>query len=192
MNGISSNTALIIIYVSLLVVGLIFVLEAIVSLLRSFSPGRQSHPEGATGPVISRAWVYSLGLSVAVFGATGLFLLLVFDLQQATSVLVALGFGLIVGLLALALLVYLPSREQIRESLIDFDATGHRADVVIAIPANGLGEVTFRHGEERVNLGARSANGLPIVKGESVVIERVTKRVAVVSTLDESAPPTRP
>ena len=110
MNGLSSNTALIIIYVSLLVVGLAFVLGAIVSLFRSFSPGRQSRPAGSSSPLLSRAWSYSLGLSAAVFGAAGLFLLLVLRLQQATSVLIALGLGLIVGLLALAVLVYLPSR----------------------------------------------------------------------------------
>ncbi len=189
MNGLSSNTALIIIFASLLVVGLAFVLGAIVSLLRSFSPGRQSHPAGSTSPLISRAWSYSLGLGAAVFGAAGLFLLLVFRLQQATSVLVALGLGLIVGLLALAVLVYLPSRDNIWDPLLDFDAGGHRAHVVIPIPANGLGEVTFRHDEERINLGARSANGLPIGKGAVVVIERVTKHVAVVSILDDGRLP---
>lgn len=189
MNGFSSNIALIIIYVSLLVVGLAFVVGAVISLLRSFTPGRQSRPAGSAGPIISRAWSYSLGLGAAVFGAAGLLLLLVFDLDPAMSVLVALGLGLIIGFLALALLVYLPSHDQAREALIDFDAAGCRANVVISIPANGLGEVTFRHDKERINLGARSANGLPIAKGVVVVIERVTKRVAVVSILDEGRPP---
>lgn len=187
MNGFVSNTALIFIYAGLLVVGLAFVVGAIVSLLRSFTPGSQSRPAGATSPIISRAWGYSLGLGAAVFGAAGLLLLLVFDLQPATSVIVALGAGLIVGLIALALLVYLPSRGKAQEALIDFDATGRRADVVIAIPANGLGEVSFRNGKERVNLGARSANGQPIQQGTTVVIERVTNRVAVVALLSEDS-----
>lgn len=188
MNGISSNTALIVIYAGLLVVGLAFVLGAVVSLLRSFTPGRQSRPAGATGSAGARAWGYSLGLGAAVFGAAGLFLLLVFDVEQTTSVLVALGLGLIVGLLALALLAYLPSRGFVEEPLLDFDATGRRADVVIPIPANGLGEVAFHHGPDRINLGARSSNGLPIEKGTIVIIERVTRRVAVVSSLGEGSP----
>jgi hypothetical protein len=81
-------------------------------------------------------------------------------------------------------LVYLPSRGRAEEALLDFDATGRRAEVIIAIPANGLGEVAFPNGEERVNLGARSAGGQPIVAGATVVIERVTRRIAVVSPLD--------
>lgn len=187
MNGILSNTALIIIYSSLIVIGLGFVMGAIVSLLRSFTPGSQSRPAGASSPLISRAWGYSLGLGAAVFGAVGLLLLLVFDVESATSILVSLGVGLIVGLIALTLLVYLPSRGKAEEALIDFDATGRRADVVISIPPNGLGEVTFRNGQERVNLGARSANGQPIGTGAVVVIERVTNRVAVVAPLADGS-----
>ena len=189
MNGLSSNTALIIIYVSLLVVGLDFVRGNRASLFGSRCSVHCLAARATSSPLLSRAWSYSLGLSAAVFGAAGLFLLLVLRLQQATSVLIALGLGLIVGLLALAVLVYLPSRGNVWDPLIDFDAGGYRADVVIPIPANGLGEVTFRHDGERVNLGARSANGLPIGKGAVVVIERVTKHVAVVSILDEGRPP---
>lgn len=187
MNGILSNTALIVIYAGLIVVGLGFVMGAIVSLLRSFTPGRQSRPAGS-GPVISRAWGYSLGLGAAIFGAAGLLLLLVFDVEPATSILISLGIGLVVGLIALTLFVYLPSRGKAEEALIDFDATGRRANVVIDIPGNGLGEITFRNGKERVNLGARSANSQPIGKGMAVVIERVTNRVAVVAPLDEGSP----
>lgn len=185
MNGWLSNTALVIVYFGVLAIGLALVAGAIISLLRSFTPGSQTRPAGITHPLLSRAVSYSLGLGATVFGAVGLLVSLLFDLSPNTSVLVALGCGLVVGFIALALLVYLPSRGKAEEVLLDFDATGRRAEVVIAIPAVGLGEVAFVDGEERVHLGARSATGKPIAAGAAVVIERVTKRVAVVSLLSQ-------
>ena len=182
-----SNTALIIVYSGVLLVGLALIGGAIFSLLRSFTPGSQARPSGADNPLLSRAGGYSLGLAAAVFGAAGLVALLLFRLEAATSVIVALGIGLVAGLIALALLVILPSRGRTEEALLDFDAAGRRAEVVIPIPVNGLGEVTFRNGKERINLGARSAAGRPIAPGTTVVIERVTKRVAVVSPLGEES-----
>lgn len=181
MNGLLSNTALILVYSGVLIIGLALVGGAILSLLRSFTPGSQARPKGAASPILSRASGYSLGLGAAVFGAAGLIAHLLFRLEPTTGILVALALGVIAGLIALALLVYLPSRGRAEEALLDFDATGRRAEVVIAIPANGLGEVTFRDGKDEINLGARSAAGQPIPKGTSVVIERVTKRIAVVS-----------
>ncbi len=182
-----SNTALIIVYSGVLLIGLALIGAAIFSLLRSFTPGSQARPNKAAAPVFSRAVVYSLGLGAAVFGGVGLIALLLFRVDAGTSVIVGLGIGLVASLIALALLVILPSRGRTEEALLDFDATGRRAEVVIPIPTNGLGEVTFRDGKERINLGARSAAGLSIPKGTIVVIERVTNRVAVVSPLGDDS-----
>ncbi len=181
MNGILSGTALILVYSGVGLIGLALIGGAIFSLLRSFTPGRQTRPQGATHPLFSRAVTYSLGLSAAVFGVAGLVAHLLFHTAPATGILIALGLGLVVGFIALAILVYLPARGRVEEELIDFDATGRRAEVVITIPVNGLGEVALRQGAKHVNLGARSATGRPIPSGTMVVIERVTKRVAVVS-----------
>ena len=191
MNGISANVALVIVFVGVLLVGLALVAGAIISLLRSFTPGRQSRPAAASPPLVSRAAGYSLGLGAVVLGVVGLIALLLFDATPETSILVGLGVGLAVALIALILLVYWPSRGQAQEALIDFDATGRRAQVVIDIPPNGLGEITFHNGQERVNLGARSAAGLPIAQGMPVVIERVTRRVAVVSPLNNDNGPVK-
>lgn len=188
MNGILSNSALILVYSGVLVIGLILIGGAIISLLRSFTPGKQTRPSGATNPILSRATGYSLGLGAVVFGVAGLIAQLLIHLEPATGILVALALGLITGLIALGLLTYLPSRGKAEEALIDFDATGRRAEVVIAIPGNGLGEVTFRDGKDVINLGARSASGRPIAKGAIVVIERVTNRIAVVSPLGDGNP----
>ena len=113
-------------------------------------------------------------------GGVGLPALLVFRLSPAASFAWALGAGLVVGALAEIILVYLPSRRQAEESDIAIDANGREAQVVIPIPASGLGEVTYRDGEETIHLGARSATGQPIGRGSRVRIERVARRVAIV------------
>ncbi|HMT19947.1 MAG TPA: hypothetical protein PKE20_01665 [Promineifilum sp.] len=185
MNGWLSNTALVVVYFGVLLIGLVLIAGAVVSLLRSFSPGSQKRPAGATHPLMSRAVGYSLGVGAAVFGGVGLLGLLLFDLTPDTSVLVALGFGLVAGFIALALFARPSSHGETEEALIDFDAAGRRAEVVIAIPAVGLGEIVFVNGTDHVHLGARSAAGLAIPAGAVVVIERVTRRVAVVIRLNE-------
>lgn len=183
MNGILSGTALVLVYSGVALVGLALIGGAIISLLRSFTPGRQTRPQGATRPLVSRAVTYSLGLGAVVFGLAGLAAHWLWRVAPTTGILVALGLGLLAGFIALVLLVYLPARGRVEEELLDFDAAGHRAEVVIPIPVNGLGEVALGEGAARVNLGARSATGRPIPRGTVVVIERVTKRVAVVAPL---------
>jgi len=134
--------------------------------------------------LFSRAVFYSLGLGAAVFGGVGLLALLLLRVAPTSSILWSLGVGLLAGFAALALLVYLPRRGQVEEALLDFDAAGRRAQVVIPIPANGLGEVALvDDGGEVLHLGARAATGATIAAGATVVIERVSKRVAVVSPL---------
>lgn len=183
MNGILSNSALALVYSSVLLFGLALIGGAIVSLLRSFTPGRQSRPRGSPHPVFSRAALYSLGLGAAVFGGAGL-ILLAWRVAPVSGVLVALGSGLVASFAALALLVYLPARGRVEEALIDFDAAGRRARVVIPIPANGLGEVALvDDGGEPIHLGARAATGAAIDAGATVVVDRVTKRIAVVRPL---------
>lgn len=179
-NGMLTNTALIIVYSGVLVIGLALIGGAIVSLLRSFTPGSQTRPPGAAGHLITRATTYSLGLGAAVFGAVGLVVELAFRASPTAGILWALGLGLLTGIIALGLLVYWPSRGQVEEALIDIDATGRQAEVVIAIPGHGLGEVALRDGARQINLGARSATGQPISNGAAVVIERVTNHIAVV------------
>lgn len=181
VNGILSNAALVIVYVGVLIIGLALLSGSIISLLRSFTPGSQARPGGLVNPLFTRATTFSLGLFAATFGAVGLIAQLLFHASPTAGILWALGIGLLAGFIALGLLVYLPSRDQGEEAIIDIDATGRRAVVVIAIPGNGLGEVTFRDGTQQINLGARSATGRPIPRETAVVIERVTNHIAVVN-----------
>jgi hypothetical protein len=175
---------LLIIYSAALLFGLALVGGAIYSLLRSFPPGSQKKPRSSTSRLLSRGMVYSLGLGLAVAGAVGLIAQLLFRTSTTVGLIWSIVAGALVALIALFLLVYLPSRGRAEEALLDFDAAGRRAEVVIAIPANGLGEVAFLDDQERINLGARSATGRAIPQGATVVIERVTRRIAVVSPPD--------
>jgi hypothetical protein len=178
----------ILLYSLALAVGLVMVAGAIYSLLRSFTPGSQKRPQGATSRLITRGSVYSLGLGLAVTGAVGLIARLLLHTTPSAGFIVAAAAGLVVGLIALFLLVYWPSRGRAEEVALHVDATGRQAHVVITIPANGLGEITFPDGREHLNLGARSASGLAIPAGTSVVIRQVNRRIAVVAPADDSLP----
>lgn len=180
MNALLSGPFLMFAYSVVGLAGLAVIGLAVASLLRSFTPGSQARPREGTERKLSRATLYSLGLGAAVLGGVGLLALLVFRLSPGASLAWALGVGLFVGLVAELLLVYLPSRRQVEEKVIAIDADGREAQVVIPIPANGLGEVAYHDGDETINLGARSADGRAIPAGATVIIERVTNRVASV------------
>ena len=180
MSGFLSSSALAFVYVGVLLLGLALIAAAVISLLRSFTPGSQSQPAGGAHRGIGRATTYALGLGTAVFGAVGLLALLVFRVQPEASVLWSLGLGLAAAFAAEVILVYRPSHDQVAAQEIAIDADGRAARVVIAIPANGLGEVAYGDGEAAVHLGARSSTGQAIPRDAVVVIERVKNRVAVV------------
>jgi hypothetical protein len=179
MSSFLTNSVLLAVYGGALALGLGLIGLAIVSLLRSFTPGSQASTDGR-GRRLNRALAYSLGLGAAVLGAVGLPALLLFRLSPAVSLLWAGGAGLVAGALAEILFVYLPNRRQQEEATLAIDADGREARVVIPIPASGLGEVAYQDGGETIHLGARSATGQPIGRDSRVRIERVASRVAIV------------
>ncbi len=150
--------------------------------MRSFTPGSQPAAK-AHGRRLNRGAAYSLGLGAAVLGGVGLLALLL-RAGPGTSALVALGAGLLAGLVAALILVIVPNRRLREETGLAIAADGREARVVIPIPARGLGEVTFHDGTETVHLGARSATGRRIATDSRVRIERVAQRVAIVRPLD--------
>jgi len=185
-----SNSALAVVYGLVLVVGLMFIGAAIISLLRSFTPGRQA----ATGPAshrLNRAATYAVGLGAAVCGGAGLLAVLVFHVTPAAGVIGSLAAGLIVAFVAQFVLVWLSGRDRAEEVTRAVDAGGRVARVVIPIPPNGLGEVAYYDGEEEVHLGARSSAGRAIPPDTPVFIERVTNRVAVVRPAEAKAGPSK-
>ncbi|MCP4425135.1 MAG: hypothetical protein GY803_11625 [Chloroflexi bacterium] len=127
---------------------------------------------------------FALAVFSSIFGMTGLITRLWLDMAVIPSILWALGMGLLIGGGAQALFLYVlsPSKSS-HFSLVD-DAVGREVEVIIPIPDNGLGKVSYDNASGRVTLGARSATGKQIKRGTVVIIERITGRVAVVRPVD--------
>ncbi|MCW5865445.1 MAG: hypothetical protein KIT52_20325 [Anaerolineae bacterium] len=183
MSSILSRSVLLILYSGVLAVGLALIGAAVVSLLRSFTPGSQPSAEGRSRR-LNRGAAYALGLGAAVAGGVGLLALLLLRAGPGTSLLAALGAGLLAGLVAAFIFVVAPNRRRREEAGLAIAADGREARVVILIPASGLGEVAYQDGAEAIHLGARSATGQLIDAGRRVRIERVAHRVAIVHPLD--------
>ena len=123
---------------------------------------------------------FGLAMFGATFGMTGLITRLWLEMAAIPSILWAVGIGLLIGGAAQALFIYVLSPSKSSHFNLADDAIGREVEVIITIPDGGLGQVAFDNVSGRVTLGARSADGKPIKRGEFVQIERITGRVAVV------------
>ena len=94
-----------------------------------------------------------------------------FDMNAAPSLFWATVIGLIVGTLAQVLFLYVlsPSKSS-HYSLADV-ASGREAEVIITIPAEGLGTIAFDTMSGRVTLGARSALGTAGVRPRKAAVD---------------------
>ncbi|MCA9969589.1 MAG: hypothetical protein KC425_05200 [Anaerolineales bacterium] len=128
---------------------------------------------------------FALAMFGAGFGTTGLITRLWLDVEAIPSVLWATAVGLVFGSLAQAFFIYVLSPSKSSHFSLQDDAIDREVEVIITIPAAGMGEIAFDNVSGRVKLGARSATGKSIKRGAIVKIERVTGRVAVVRPLDE-------
>jgi hypothetical protein len=128
---------------------------------------------------------FALAMFGAAFGVTGLITRIAWDMGAAASLFWATLAGLVIGTLAQLLFLYVlsPSKSS-HYSLADV-AVGRDAEVIITIPAEGLGTVAFDTLSGRVTLGARAKMGKKIAKGQTVTIDKVTGRVAVVRLAGE-------
>jgi membrane protein implicated in regulation of membrane protease activity len=126
----------------------------------------------------------ALAMFGAAFGLTGLITRNAFNMSAAASLLTAAVIGIIIGVLAQLLFLYVlsPSKSS-HYSLADV-ATGRKAEVIITIPADGLGTVALDTQSGRITLAARSAAGKQIAKGQVVAIESISGRMAVVRVDD--------
>ena len=123
---------------------------------------------------------FALAMFGAAFGLTGLVTRIAFDMAAAPSLFWATVFGLIVGLLAQVLFLYVLSPSKSSHFSLADVASGRDAEVIITIPSAGLGTIALDTVSGRVTLGARSSTGKQIAKGQTVLIEKVNGRVAVV------------
>lgn len=123
---------------------------------------------------------FAMSMFGASFGLTGLITRLWLDMEAIPSILWATGLGIVIGGLAQAFFIYVLSPTKSSHVNLADEATGREAEVIITIPGNGLGEVAYDGANGRVKLGARSTTGKQIKRGEIIIIERVTGRVAMV------------
>lgn len=91
----------------------------------------------------------------------------------------------VVGGVVLAFVVSLFGRfllsQQSSSSVSNKDLVGRTAQVVVAIPAGGVGQISCRIGEERVERIARTADGIEIKHGTLVRIEDIAGESIIVS-----------
>ena len=128
---------------------------------------------------------FGIAMFGAAFGLTGLITRLWFDMDAGASLVWAVVVGLGVGVLAQALFLYVFSPSKSSHYSLAADAVGRDVQVIVTVPSEGLGKIAFDNVSGRVTLGARSVTGKRIVSGETVRIEQVTGRVALVRPVDD-------
>ena len=129
---------------------------------------------------------FALAMFGTAFGFVGLITRLGMDMAEIPSIVWATGAGLVLGASAQALFIYVLSPSKSSHFSLTTDSIGREAEVIITIPGTGRGTIAFDNVSGRVTLGAQSANGRQIKRGEFVVIERITGRVAVVHPVESS------
>jgi hypothetical protein len=92
---------------------------------------------------------------------------------------VGLGSGLLFGGVIYMFLRFLYGQQATSEVLAS-DLVGQIARVIIGIPANGVGQVRCRIGEELVDKIAQSRDGLAIAENTPVQIEEVLGETVIV------------
>lgn len=137
--------------------------------------GADGHVSGDAGvgdihfPLFSPVVIASF---IAFFGAGGIVGLKVFFLLPVASLLVAVGFGLGMGLLIGFLLMKIYKHLQSNATTTVKSLIGQYAEVVEPIPAEGVGQIAFSGKGQRIAGPARSEEKRPIKRHALVTITR--------------------
>jgi membrane protein implicated in regulation of membrane protease activity len=181
---IFANTiGLSILYLVLLGIGIIFAALVLIGGLDGIDlpglPDFHIGVEGADGGAGSLSPV-AIASFVTAFGAFGLLSLGLFNATQPWSLAWAIGGGIIVAALAHFAFSYFLIRPQGSSEVRTQDIVGAVAEVTAPIPADSVGSVTFVAQGGRVSYPAKSADGVAIARGVTVVVEKATGGVLVV------------
>jgi hypothetical protein len=117
---------------------------------------------------------------VTAFGAFGLIGMGLFDATERTSLVWAAIGGLVIAVIAHFAFGYFLIAPQGSSEVTLRSLIGCEAEVITPIPADSVGEIAFVAQGGRLTYTAKSANGIPIARGTSVVIEKVSGGVAIV------------
>lgn len=129
---------------------------------------------------------FSAAVFGSAFGLTGLITHLWLEMEAIPSVLWATGVGLLFGGVAQVFFLYVLSPSKSSHFSLERDTIGNEAEVTVAIPSDGLGQISFTNVSGRVGLGARSGTGKEIATGTLVIIKKVVGRVAIVEPSEET------
>lgn len=126
--------------------------------------------------------------AVTGFGAVGLIAKTGFAMGDILSTIVSLGFAGIVGIVMFYGVVKFMYGSQSNSVFSLSELVDAEAEILIPIPKNGLGEITYVINGVRSNLSARSITGEEIQRGSAVIIREVEGNIALVQrkiSLDE-------
>jgi hypothetical protein len=176
-------------YVTLLVIGFLY---SVVSLLAGWvsdlggdfhvdAAGHldAGHPSPVSGTTIATF--------ITGFGGGGVVAHYWLKWSLLGSLGIALASGLVVAAAAYAILDFIFEETQAGSEFAVAETVGRDAEVIIAIPSGGVGEVAYIMRGQREQSAARSVDGEAIAKGLPVVIDRVSGPTAYVRRKD--APP---
>jgi membrane protein implicated in regulation of membrane protease activity len=127
---------------------------------------------------------FAMAMFGTTFGSAGLITRLWLEMDAIPSILWAVGTGVVIGGLAQVFFLYVLSPTKSSHFNLASDASGREAEVIITVPKDGLGQIAFDNVSGRVTLGARSATGKQIKRGEYVRIQKITGRVALVEPIE--------
>ena len=167
------------IYIIVLGVSFIFALMSLLGAEAGHALNMDVHVDSHTLDFVHVS-PFALAAFGATFGLAGLLTRVWLGMSAMNSVLWAAGAGLVFGIAAQAVFVYVLSPTKSSHYSLEKEAVGQAATVIVTIPADGRGQIALDLANGRITLGAQSDVGKSIHTGEAVVIDRIIGRIAFV------------
>jgi membrane protein implicated in regulation of membrane protease activity len=183
VTDLFANISALTIFLGVAAVGLVFLVVSL--LFGELLDGFGLHDGGVAG-MDGHGFIDSRAVAVFVtafggFGAIGIRS----GLGVVPSALLGLAGGFVLGG-AVALFARLLLAQQSSSSVSGSQLVGRTAQVTVTIPAGGVGQISCRIGEERVEKIARTRGGAELKSGDIVLIEEFTGDSVIVSPNAES------
>ncbi len=118
--------------------------------------------------------------AITVFGAVGIITKLGFGIADIISLILALAFAGVIGVIIFFGIVKFMYSSQSNSAFFQEDLVGAEARVITPIPQDGMGEISYVINGMRHNMAARSENNQFIGMGEIVKIREVSNNTALV------------
>lgn len=171
------------VYIALALGGTLFVLvSAVTGMGDGGHIGHDIHGDSAeSGPHFTLLSPLTLAILFASIGAFGLITRYGFGLADGPSIIVSVAGGLgtayVVARAAGTIIMGSRGTSTIRADAL----VGSRGEVVLGIPAGGVGEVALLLANQRYTSPARSADGTAIASGAAVTVVRLAGTTLVVA-----------